>query len=98
MVYHVFDISRTRMRMRVCMRTACTWIHAEHGSTWYADGRGFDPHVQQKFFRGDLVMKNLYGHSLPSAESRGAVDSYWRKNVHYSIGKLPRRLAQEQRV
>ena len=34
------------------------------------------------FFRGDLVMKKFYGHSLSSADSRRAVVSYWRKNVH----------------
>ena len=31
--------------------------YAHH--VWYADGHGFDPHVQQIFFRGDLVMKNI---------------------------------------
>ena len=30
------------------------------------------------FFRGDI----FYGHSLPSAHSRRAVVSFWRKNVH----------------
>ena len=34
------------------------------------------------FFRGDLVMKNFYRHSPSSADSRRAVVSYWRKNVH----------------
>ena len=34
------------------------------------------------FFHGDLVMKNFYGHSPSSADSRRAVVSYWRKNVH----------------
>ena len=35
------------------------------------------------FFRGDLVMKKkFYNHSPPSAASRRAVVSYWRKNVH----------------
>ena len=27
-------------------------------------------------------MKKLYGHSVPSADSKRAVVSYWRKNVH----------------
>ena len=35
------------------------------------------------FFLGDLVMKKIYDQSLPSADSRRAVVSYWRKNVHY---------------
>ena len=30
------------------------------------------------FFYGDF----FYGHSLPSADSRRAVVSFWRKNVH----------------
>ena len=34
------------------------------------------------FFRGDLVMKQFYGHSSSSADSRRVVVSYWRKNVH----------------
>ena len=46
------------------------------------------------FFRGDVVMKKKFdGHSSSSADSRRAVVSYWRKNVHC---KLPRRLSQEQ--
>ena len=54
----------------------------ECASAWYADGRGFDPHVRRTFFRGDLGKKKIYGHSLPSADSRRAIVSYWRKNVH----------------
>ena len=34
------------------------------------------------FFHGDWSSNNFYGHSLPSADSRRAVFSYWRKNVH----------------
>ena len=29
-----------------------------------------------------LIMNIFYGHSLPSADSRRAVVSFWRKNVH----------------
>ena len=29
-----------------------------------------------------MVMKKIYDHCLPSADSRRAVVSYWRKNVH----------------
>ena len=47
------------------------------------------------FFREDLVMEQLYGHSPhPSADSRRAVVSYGRKNVYYvlvnCLGGLPR--------
>ena len=34
------------------------------------------------FFRGDWSWNIFYGHSLPSANSRRAVVSFWRKNVH----------------
>ena len=34
------------------------------------------------FFRGDWPWNIFYGHSLPSADSRRAVVSFWRKNVH----------------
>ena len=38
--------------------------------------------TSRTFFPGDLVMKKFYGHSPSSADSRRAVVSYWRKNVH----------------
>ena len=34
------------------------------------------------FFRGDWSWNIFYGYSLPSAGSRRAVISFWRKNVH----------------
>ena len=34
------------------------------------------------FFRGDWSWNIFYGHSLPSADTRRAVVSFWRKNVH----------------
>ena len=34
------------------------------------------------FSRGDWSWNIFYGHSLPSADSRRAVVSFWRKNVH----------------
>ena len=34
------------------------------------------------FFRGDWSWNIFYDHSLPSADSRRAVVSFWRKNVH----------------
>ena len=37
-------------------------------------------------------MKFFYGHSLPSADYRRAVVSFWQKNVH-SNGYLLRRLS-----
>ena len=29
------------------------------------------------YFRGDLSLNNFYGHSAPSADSRGADVSFW---------------------
>ena len=34
------------------------------------------------FFHGDWLWNIFYGHSLPSADSRRAFVSFWRKNVH----------------
>ena len=34
------------------------------------------------FFQGDWSWNIFYSHSLPSADSRKAVVSFWRKNVH----------------
>ena len=34
------------------------------------------------FFRGDWSWNIFYDHSLPSADSRRAVVSFWRKNAH----------------
>ena len=34
------------------------------------------------FFQGDWSWNIFYGHSLPSADSRRAVVSFWGKNVH----------------
>ena len=54
-------------------------------SAWYADGSGIDPHFRRHYFV-----------ELPfsPADSRRAVVSYWRKNVHLvlvnCLGGLPR--------
>ena len=43
---------------------------------------GSSPTEVGNFFRGDWSWNIFYGHSLPSADSRRAVVSFWRKNVH----------------
>ena len=43
------------------------------------------------FFHGDWSWNIFYGHSLPSADPRRAVVSFWQKNVH-NTGKLLRGL------
>ena len=40
------------------------------------------PSRSATFFRGDWSWNIFYGHSFPSADSRRAVVSFWRKNVH----------------
>ena len=52
-------------------------------SDWRPGGPGFNPPPRSAtFFRGDSSGNIFYGHSLPSADSRRAVVSFWRKNVH----------------
>ena len=50
-------------------------------SDWRPWGRGFNTR-SATFFCGDWSGNIFYGHSLPSADSRRAVVSFWRKNVH----------------
>ena len=40
------------------------------------------PPMSATFFHGDWSWNIFYSHSLPSADSRRAVVSFWRKNVH----------------
>ena len=43
---------------------------------------GSTPPRSATFFRGDWSWNIFYGYSLPSADSRRAVVSFWQKNVH----------------
>ena len=58
------------------------------GSVWCAvrletrRSRVQPPPRSATFFRGDWSWNIFCGHSLPSADSRRAVVSFWRKNVH----------------
>ena len=51
-------------------------------SDWYSGGRWFDPQVRTLIFCRVLVRNNFYSHSLPTADSRRAVVSYRRNDVH----------------
>ena len=52
-------------------------------SNWRPGGHGFNPCPRSAtFFCGDWSWNIFYGHSLPSADSRRAVVSFWLKNVH----------------
>ena len=54
-------------------------------SDWRPGGRGFNPRRgrHHSFVEIDHEIFS-YGHSLPSADSRRVVVSFWRKNVHYT--------------
>ena len=53
-------------------------------SDWRPGGRGFNPRrgQQHSFVEIDHEIFSTVIHSLPSADSRRAVVSFWRKNVH----------------
>ena len=52
-------------------------------SDWRPGGRGFNPRRGRQHSFVEIDHKFIfYGHSLPSADSRRAVVSFWRKNVH----------------
>ena len=65
-----------------------TWMSSLGGSVGCAvrletrRSRVQPPPRSATFFRGDWSWNIFYGHSLPSADSRRAVVSFWRKNVH----------------
>ena len=44
---------------------------------------GLTPAGWATFVHGDLLIMNfIYGHSLPSTDSRRALVSFWHKNMH----------------
>ena len=58
------------------------WLSWMHRPTGDQRSRVHPPPRSATFFRGDWSWNIFYGHSLPSADSRRAVVSFWRKNVH----------------
>ena len=64
------------------------WKYTRRGSSigsefaWHASGTELDPHVRHILSWRLGSWKHFYGHSLFSTDSRRAVVSYWRKNVH----------------
>ena len=57
--------------------------NSAHGSKMlYCTVLSLPPPRSATFFCGDWSWNIFYGHSLPSADSRRAVVSFWRKNVH----------------
>ena len=51
-------------------------------STGDQEVAGSIPHGSATFFREEWSWNIFYGRSRPSADSRRAVVSFWRKNVH----------------
>ena len=58
------------------------WLSWMRRPTGDQEVAGSTPARSATFFRGDWSWNIFYGHSLPSADSRMAVVSFWRKNVH----------------
>ena len=56
--------------------------HLDARPTGDQEVAGSTPAKLATFFRGAWSWNIFYGHSLPSADSRRAVVSFWRKNVH----------------
>ena len=66
-------------------REACAGLGGSVGCTVRLETRRSrvqPPPRSATFFCGDWSWNIFYGHSLPSADSRRAVVSFWRKNVH----------------
>ena len=72
LVPHQWNITVSRPRW-------LSWMRRPTGDQEVA---GSTPSRSATFFRGDWSWNIFYGHSLPSADSRRAVVSFWRKNVH----------------
>ena len=51
-------------------------------SDWRPRGHRFNPAEVGNILSWRLIMKYFYGYSLPSTNSRRAIVSFWRKNVH----------------
>ena len=62
-----------------CRPRWLSWMRRPTGDQEVAD---LTPPRSATFFRRDWSWNIFYGHSLPSADSRRAVVSFWRKNKH----------------
>ena len=58
------------------------WLSWMHRPTGDQEVAGSTPAEVGNILSWRLIVKYFYGHSLPSADSRRAVVSFWRKNVH----------------
>ena len=78
-IFFIFVIQHTSWNNPFNLPASVAQLDAP--SDWRPGGRGFNPRRgrQHSFVEIDHI---FYGHSLPSADSRRAVVSFWRKNVH----------------
>ena len=65
-----------------CQFSRSRWLSWMRRPTGDQEVAGSTPPRSATFFRGDWSWNIFYGYSLPSADSRRAVVSFWRKNVH----------------
>ena len=81
-------------RIQPNYRTVCRprWLSWMCRPTDDQEVLGSTPAEVGNIFRRDWSWNIFYGHSLPSADSRRAVVSFWRKNVH-NTGKPLRGLS-----
>ena len=56
--------------------------HLDRRPTGDQEVAGSTPARLATFFYGDWSWHIFYGHSLPSADLRRAIVSFWQKNVH----------------
>ena len=84
-VYKQYLFCRPRWLSRMRARLLIRWSQTR------------SPPGPATFFRRDWSWNIFFGHSLPSADSRRAVVSFWRKNVHkYTLTAQRTKLAQEK--
>ena len=69
--------SEVRYYMLLSLKYEPGMVAPSEVSVWYADSCGLDPHVQQFILSWRFGHEKIYSHSLPSADSRRAVISYW---------------------
>ena len=74
-ILRIFSHSQTRRRLRGGLVGCAVRLETRRS-------RVQPPPKSATFFRGEWSWNIFYGHSLPSADSRRAVVSFWRKNVH----------------
>ena len=79
---HCFDVTVHQILIEIYFFKPALVAQLDARPTGDQTVAGSTPAGAAAFFRGDWSGNIFYGHSLPSADSRRAVVSFWRKNVH----------------